>query len=246
MLQIRSAVICTSLGITTVAILAQTGTASTGGSPPSTDNRVLNAPYSAQRRFTSIEKSADGTSKRSVSGGSEARDSQGRAYSAGERHWTYLEGNKSVLGSELLYRNHDPVAKTDTSWDTTSKVVKVTHWPQSIPKEDASGVPCQAGCFEPIWDKVEKLGATRIEGVAAEGTRSSYTVPAGQDKNDKPIVVVHESWYCPELKVVVLETNDDPRSGTTRNELVDIVRGEPDVTQYKPPASYAVRDVYLK
>ena len=43
------------------------------------------------------------------------------------------------------------------------------------------------------------------------------------------MVVVHETWYCPELKIVILETNDDPRSGETRNELVNIVRGEPDV-----------------
>jgi hypothetical protein len=91
---------------------------------------VLNAPYSAERRFTSIDKSADGTINRSQAGGSEARDSQGRAYSAGERQWTYKEAGKSVLKSEMLYRLHDPVANTDTRWDTTSKEVKVIHWPK--------------------------------------------------------------------------------------------------------------------
>jgi len=58
--------------------------------------------------------------------------------------------------------------------------------------------------------------------------------------------VVHENWYCPELKIVVLETNDDPRSGRTRDELVDIVRGEPDVTKYQPPAGYVVQDVQIQ
>ena len=45
--------------------------------------------------------------------------------------------------------------------------------------------------------------------------------------------------------IVILETNDDPRSGKTRNELADIVRGEPDVTQYRPPADYVVRELQM-
>jgi hypothetical protein len=60
-----------------------------------------------------------------------------------------------------------------------------------------------------------------------------------------PIVVVHETWYCPELRIVILETNDDPRSGETRNELVNIVRGEPNVTKYQPPADYIVHQVQI-
>jgi hypothetical protein len=64
-----------------------------------------------------------------------------------------------------------------------------------------------------------------------------------QERNGKALSVVHEKWYCPELKIVVLETNDDPQRGTTRNELVGILRGEPDVTKYRPPADYIVRDV---
>jgi len=56
----------------------------------------------------------------------------------------------------------------------------------------------------------EKLGARTIEGVVAEGTRSIYTIADQQDRNGKALSVVHEKWYCPELKIVVLETNDDP------------------------------------
>jgi hypothetical protein len=93
--------------------------------------------------------------------------------------------------------------------------------------------------------KVEKLGRKVIEGVEADGERRSYTVPIGQDHNDHPVVVIHETWYCPELKIVVLETNDDPRSGQTTSQLVNIVRGEPDVAKYRPPAGYVVRDVQV-
>jgi hypothetical protein len=98
--------------------------------------------------------------------------------------------------------------------------------------------------FEPLpGDVIEKLGARTIEGVVAEGTRSMYTPSVEKDQSSQALTVVHERWYCPELKIAVLETNDDPRSGTWRNALVDIVRGEPDVSNYRPPASYVIKHV---
>ncbi len=212
------------------------------------DKIVVNVPYSAQRRFTSIAKAADGTINRTESGGSEARDSSGRTFSAGERHWTYAEGGKNVLKSEMLYRIHDPVAATDTKWDSSSKEAEVIHWTKSVDEQGSSSQPCQE-CFEAATngsdDGTKKLGVRQIEGVFAVGTRTSYTVPAGEDRRGTPIVVVHETWYCPELKIVILETNDDPRSGKTRNELVNIVRGEPNVTKYRPPADYVVHQVQI-
>jgi len=208
------------------------------------DGRVIKAPYSAQRRFTSIEKLPNGTTRGSESGGSEARDSQGRTYSAGERHWTYLDQGKSVLKSEMLYRINDPVSNTETRWDSTTKEVKVIHWPKGSPAGNACS-QCSAFMSDASGTIVEKLGVRTIEGVIAEGTRSTYAVVNAHGQNGKTLNVVHESWYCPELKIVVLETNDDPRSGTTKNELVGIVRGEPDVTRYRHPSDYVVRKVRL-
>jgi hypothetical protein len=120
-----------------IAILGQVGSPA-GTVSVGSDEPILNAPYSAKRHFTSITKHADGTTSRIESGGSEARDSQGRTYSAGERQWTYFDGKKDVLKSEMLYRVNDPVANTETKWDTTSKVAKVIHWAHSALSEDAS------------------------------------------------------------------------------------------------------------
>jgi hypothetical protein len=235
-------------GLLPLATLAHAGAIIGQTSTVNSDETVVNVPYSAQRRFTSIAKASDGTINRTESGGSEARDSSGRTYSAGERHWTYNEGGKSVLKSEMLYRIHDPVADTDTKWESSSREVKVIHWPKSVDKQGSSTQPCQV-CFEAATsdsgEGTEKLGVREVGGVIAVGTRTSYTVPAGKDNRDTPMVVVHETWYCPELKIVILETNDDPRSGETRNELVNIVRGEPNVGKYHPPADYIVHQVQI-
>ncbi|MCE5309110.1 MAG: hypothetical protein LLG20_15835 [Acidobacteriales bacterium] len=138
----------------------------------------------------------------------------------------------------MLYRIHDPVANDDTKWDSTSKEAKVIHWPTGAPGTPATN-PFSA-LLEPVpGSAAEKLGTRTLEGVVAEGTRTAYTVSL----NNQELSVVHERWYCPELKIVVLEANDDPRTGTWRNELVDIVRGEPDVAKYRPPADYVIHHV---
>jgi hypothetical protein len=142
----------------------------------------------------------------------------------------------------MLYRIDDPVSNTETKWDSTSKEVKVLHWPKGAP-DGTDCDRCSAFLSDVPGTVVEKLGVRTIEGVVAEGTRSTYSIVGAQDQNGKGLRVVHESWYCPELKIVVLETNDDPRSGITRNELVGIAQGQPDLTKYRPPADYSVLDI---
>ena len=62
---------------------------------------------------------------------------------------------------------------------------------------------------------VEPLGTRQIEGVIAEGTRMTTTIPAGQIGNLNPINVVTERWFSKELQMAVLITRRDPRSGET-------------------------------
>jgi hypothetical protein len=248
-LQICSALIFAALVFPrTVRIAAQNQITSPLSKLTNQNDSILNAPYSARRRFTSVKKLPDGSIERNVTGGSEARDSQGRTYSEGERQWTYMEGTKSVLKSEMLYRVDDPVANTVTKWESVSKEVKVIHFPPKASEKDSSGAQCEAACgtveasVSPPGEVVESLGIKTIEGVVAEGTRSSYSVSGGRDHNTQTFNVVHERWYCPELKIVVLQTNNDPRGNTYTDELVDIVRGSPDVGRYHLPSDAVVHE----
>jgi len=91
--------------------------------------------------------------------------------------------------------------------------------------------------------KVEHLGTQTIEGVSAEGTRTTMTIPAGQIGNELPIVTVSERWYSPELQVTVMSTRSDPRTGTSTYKLTNINRSEPAPALFQVPADYTLHDL---
>lgn len=86
--------------------------------------------------------------------------------------------------------------------------------------------------------KSEPLGKRIIEGVEAEGTRSTLTIPAGQIGNDRALDTVSERWYSNELKTVVLTTRKDPRTGESTYKLVNLRRGEPARYLFEVPGDY--------
>ena len=89
---------------------------------------------------------------------------------------------------------------------------------------------------------VEQLGTKVVEGVQAEGTRTTITIPAGQIGNDKPIQIVDEVWRSPELQVIVHSEHNDPRMGSTVYSLQNISRSDPSPALFQVPADYTVKD----
>lgn len=88
----------------------------------------------------------------------------------------------------------------------------------------------------------EKLENQIIEGVLAEGTRTTTTWPEGSLGNDRPIVTVHENWRAVELKVRVLNKSMDPRFGEDTEKLINISRSEPDQSLFQLPPDYTIVD----
>jgi len=95
---------------------------------------------------------------------------------------------------------------------------------------------------ERVKPVTESLGKQMIEGVEAEGTRTTMTFPAGMMGNERPINVVSERWYSPELQTVVLTKHSDPRFGETTNRLININRSEPARTLFEVPSDYTLRE----
>jgi hypothetical protein len=90
--------------------------------------------------------------------------------------------------------------------------------------------------------RTETLEPQMIEGVRAEGTRTTVTIAAGAIGNDLPIEIVSERWFSPELKTVVLSRRHDPRFGETVFRLASLVRGEPSADLFEIPAGYRIDD----
>jgi len=89
----------------------------------------------------------------------------------------------------------------------------------------------------------EQLGKQIIEGVEAEGTRTTVTIPAGDIGNERPIEIVTERWYSPELQLVVMSRHSDPRNGETTYKLTNINRAEPAKSLFEVPAGFTVKEM---
>jgi hypothetical protein len=90
--------------------------------------------------------------------------------------------------------------------------------------------------------KEESLGKQTIEGIEAEGARTTITIPAGEIGNERPIEIISERWYSPELQTVVMTKHSDPRFGETVYRLTNISRTEPNASLFQIPADYRITD----
>jgi hypothetical protein len=88
--------------------------------------------------------------------------------------------------------------------------------------------------------KKEDLGAQTIAGVSAQGTRLTRTIHAGQIGNEKPILIVHETWFSNDLQMVVMSKRTNPWSGETTYTLTNIQRQEPAASLFAVPPDYTV------
>lgn len=98
------------------------------------------------------------------------------------------------------------------------------------------------GPHEPGDEKSEDLGVQQINGVAAKGKRVTHTIPANTFGNQLPIITVTETWYSPDLQMVVESKRDDPRFGETTFNLKNIQKGEPPADLFQVPSDYTVTD----
>jgi hypothetical protein len=89
--------------------------------------------------------------------------------------------------------------------------------------------------------ETKSLGTREFDGVKADGSVTTHTIPAGAIGNERPIVVASERWFSPELHIVVFAKTTDPRVGDTVYRLTNVKRAEPPADLFRVPADYRVR-----
>jgi hypothetical protein len=210
---------------------------------------VKGAPFSATANSDSTQILRDGTTIHRTTSSALYRDGVGRF-----RREVTLSGFgplQTAGNAHTMITIGDPVADVHYLLDPEQKVAhKMTphnggkrgalsdgkgqgfeqRMQQRMAKEEAAGEI-----------KKESLGAQAINGVNAEGTRITRTIPAAQIGNDKPIQIVFERWYSPDLQIVVKSTRSDPRFGTTTYALTNLQRAEPAAALFTVPSDYTVK-----
>jgi hypothetical protein len=90
--------------------------------------------------------------------------------------------------------------------------------------------------------KTDALGTQTVNGVNAEGTRYTRTIPVGQIGNDKALNIVKEEWYSPDLQIIVQSKRVDPMFGQTVYSLTEIQRNAPNPNLFVVPSDYTVKE----
>jgi len=88
---------------------------------------------------------------------------------------------------------------------------------------------------------ITPLAAKDFDGVKAEGTQTTWTIPAGQIGNRAPINITRETWTSPELQVTLYSRYNDPRTGESIYRLASIKRGDPSPELFRIPEGYTVK-----
>ena len=203
---------------------------------------VTGAPFSAVAVIENTQTLSDGTSINRKTQINTFRDSQGRV-----RRETTLPaiGPLAASGqSKTFVLIHDPVAGTAFELKPDKKeAVQLPGHPGGKKNPDALQNKFEQHVQEEIANgtlKKEELGTQTINGIPAQGTRYTRTIPAGQIGNDKPISIVSERWYSPDLQIVVKSTRNDPRFGSTTYAVTNIQRQEQAASLFAVPSDYTV------
>jgi hypothetical protein len=226
---------------------------------------IKGAPYSATITNESVQTLADGNRIVQSSSGSTARDSQGRT-----RQDMALPtiGNLSASDAPHLVFIQDPVAEVTYTLNLTDKTAQKIPTPPPPPPLSGAGpeggatVSVQVGADRGIGPGLgqamtfhklvpgeelaqvtsEDLGSQTMEGVIVNGTRTTRTIPAGQMGNDRPITITTEVWTSPDLKTIIYSKRNDPRMGEQTFKLTNLVRAEPDASQFTIPSDFKLVD----
>lgn len=208
---------------------------------------VTGAPYTASALTETQQTLSDGNTIDRRVQSTVYRDSQGRT----RRETTFTGAGPLTTSGQprSVIMIHDPVTSTAYVLHPDKKTAEQLPGPLNGAKKGNMQNRFEARIQEEIANgtlKKDDLGTQTINGIPAQGTRYTRTIPAGQLGNANPILIVTEQWYSPDLQIIVKSTRTDPRFGQTNYTLANIQRTEPAAALFSVPSDYAVSQAKLR
>jgi hypothetical protein len=202
---------------------------------------VSGAPFTAEFSTETTESLPDGNRIDDKTTGSFARDSEGRTrreitLPAIGAFSTSANGGAPAHGIVI----NDPVAGVSYVLNENRKQARKSNLPSNQFRGNSPNRGPGPEARQNRNITTQSLGTQMIGGIAAEGTRTIRTIPAGQIGNEKPIEVTVDRWYSSDLQTDVMIKRSDPRGATTVFQLTNVVRSEPDSSLFQVPSDYSV------
>jgi hypothetical protein len=213
---------------------------------------VTDAPFSAEATTTITQILGDGTRIEQRTSARFYRDRIGRV----RREQTILglgALNAAGSNSQTITVDPDPGDGTAFTLDPSARTARrvprmagggLVAWRTNVGvtiavpgQPGARGGGPQATANRPTE---ESLGTRQIEGVKANGRKTTTIIPVGQIGNDRPIEITDERWESPELRMLVYSRNSDPRTGVVEFRLTNINRAEPPSDLFLVPPDYTI------
>ena len=206
---------------------------------------VTGAPFTASFSQQTTQTLGDGNHIQRTTTGTFARDTNGR---------THRDLTLPAIGPWATPGNTpphvvlitDPVAGMDYMLETDRKIAREMPVPTGGKGGKGPAGPPPFVQERQNESTTTSLGTQMVNGVSAQGTRTTRTIPAGVMGNEKPIVITVERWYSPDLQMNVLIKRSDPRTGDNVFQLTNIVRSEPDASLFQVPSDYTVKQGRMK
>jgi hypothetical protein len=207
-----------------------------GGFGPHPGKVVAGAPYSADVTSSLVRSLADGNSIQRTTTGHVARDNDGRTYS----QETITGGFLGQNGPTTLVFISDPVAGYSYVLNASTKVARRRAL-RPVQKRGPGGPREHDRPANPDVVTTD-LGTQAVNGVNAQGKSMTRTIPAGAMGNVQPLVSTSETWYSPDLQIVVASKHNNPMSGQSNYALTNIQRAAPSASLFQVPSDYTVQD----
>jgi len=230
------------------------------------------APFQASFQTESRQLLADGSTITNNQSGKMARDSEGRTYleltttrgpASNPSTYTSININDPATRTHIVLMPDIHVAHRYERPAPSANAAQMHPVPASGTTAEASGSGSSAPAIRSVNPddlnsrpaappnsrsslppmQKEDLGEESIDGVLVRHYRETRTIPAGEQGNDRDLIITSEFWYSKQLRLNLKSTRNDPRFGEENLTLSGLERNEPQPSLFEIPADYKVTDV---